>query len=47
VTLEIDQNRSFCRGTADAAFVPLISTAQTCYCCTTSSVKDLLSIAEI
>ena len=31
----------------DNVFVPLVATTQTCYCRTTSSVKDLLSIAEI
>jgi hypothetical protein len=47
VTLGIDQISSTRKGIGDAVFVPLVATAQACDCRTTSSIKDLLSIAEI
>jgi hypothetical protein len=47
VTLRIDQFSSTRKGVGDAVFVPLVAAAQACYCRTTGSVKDLLSIAEI
>ena len=46
VTLGTDQTPTR-KGIDEVVFVPLVATTQTCYCRTTSSVKDLLSIAEI
>jgi len=47
VTLGVDQIAVAGRGIEDAVFIPFVATSQACYRRTTSSVEDLLSIAEI